>query len=158
MQKALEPLMGQGVCSKGRTKAEEAPMYWSPASQGLESLWQSRVYNHAQERSNLTWYQLLLSWLRRSSDSEPVPTDQLHWNCRPPMLSIISNDSFISLPAQGFLVFLKFCIAVHLHHTLATTQTFNHEAASWRGGSNLKPVCISPNKMRILPCVISAML
>ena len=40
----------------------------------------------------------------------------------------------------------------------AKTQTFNCEAASWRGGSDLKPGCISPNKMRILPCVLKAML
>ena len=45
-----------------------------------------------------------------------VPTDQFHQNCTPPTLSILLNNSLISLPAQGFLVFLKFCVMVHLRH------------------------------------------
>ena len=33
-------------------------------------------------------------------------------------LSVLHNDTLIFLPAQSFLVFLKCCIAVHLHLTL----------------------------------------
>ena len=42
----------------------------------------------------------------------------------PPTLLILLNNSLISLPAQGFPVFLKFCVAVHLRHSLCDNSDF----------------------------------
>ena len=43
-----------------------------------------------------------LAVLTRSGYREPVPTDQFHWNCTPPPLSILLNNSLISMPAWDF--------------------------------------------------------
>ena len=50
--------------------------------------------------------------MRTSSDSEPVPTDQFHRNSTPPALSILLNDSLISLPAQGNFALRYICISL----------------------------------------------
>ena len=67
---------------------------------------------------------------------------------------------FLSVPClhEVFQFSLNFASRYICVLLSVTTQTFNHAAAWWRGGFDLKPGCISPNKMRILPCVISAML
>ena len=85
---------------------------------------------------------------RTGSYSEPVPTNQFHRNRTPPTLSILLNDY-----APRFPVYAK-----NLRRPCARRQPSNNKAASWRVGSDPKSGSISPNAMKILPYVISAML
>ena len=99
----------------------------------------------------------------RGGNREPVPTQNrflltnsiriVRLQCyRSPF-----NDSLIPLPAQGFTVFLKFCVAVRLRHTLCDDDSDLQPRGSIMERRR-RSGCISPKKMSNLTCVISEML